>query len=318
MLFEEIIQKENSDIMYDRWSRYRNGLTSYILKTIEAFYIREALRKKRQLKLKKGQMFMPDSAEKPTLAIWGAGGLNDIDAALLAERLRLVLIDDNLEAVGRACKKYGLPEDVVCIDMKFWDIPAEKYHMLEDLMSEGVEVDIISRYLREIFDKMHICNFDGLPKFDFSVVSGLASQLNARLWRLVRSFPGYEALEPILREYNLFAVNRLFSCVESVTGKLSIWGYEVLSSPESSGILTVCEAENELWHEVINSMPRDVFWKNLTEVSIEGSVQLDKLICESYVNEKKSVLNGASFLWPFSDRKDYMMRFVTTYNEEEM
>ena len=86
MDYYKMIASENTDSMYEKWSEYRNELTDYIIEGIEHLHIRRKLAdtgKRRIYGEYNIETIVAEKVNRPTLAIWGAGGCNDIDIVRL-------------------------------------------------------------------------------------------------------------------------------------------------------------------------------------------------------------------------------------------
>ena len=184
MIYEKMIETENSDPMRTAWTDYRQTLTSYVLEGIESYYRRAHLARQGKLR---DQAFTLEAdvplEAKPVVAIWGAGRCNDLDLEMLAPYVRFVLIDRTMEDIQAARARYGLSEaQCVCVDLRFWEIYEEEERFFETLLANGDDLHL-SEYLRQVMESVaeQQPTFAGYEKaFDFSVVCGLASQLNAR------------------------------------------------------------------------------------------------------------------------------------------
>ena len=88
MIYEKMIETENSDLMRAAWTDYRQTLTSYVLEGIESYYRRAHLARQGKLR---DQAFTLEAdvplEAKPVVAIWGAGRCNDLDLEMLAPGL---------------------------------------------------------------------------------------------------------------------------------------------------------------------------------------------------------------------------------------
>ena len=220
-----MIETENSDPMRTAWTDYRQTLTSYVLEGIESYYRRAHLARQGKLR---DQAFTLEAdvplEAKPVVAIWGAGRCNDLDLEMLAPYVRFVLIDRTMEDIQAARARYGLSEaQCVCVDLRFWEIYEEEERFFETLLANGDDLHL-SEYLRQVMESVaeQQPTFAGYEKaFDFSVVCGLASQLNARFAGLLqlygkdlRRLPRTAAM---MKEMNVQAAGRLMDAIMVTT-----------------------------------------------------------------------------------------------------
>lgn len=206
-MYFEMIKTEDTDSQYDNWKTYRDDLTKFIME---------------EARLCMDEDY--DYAEKKVLAIFGAGGCNDIDIKRLSEHFRLVLIDRDIEKINYARNRFGINEqDCICVDLKFWDIEDHDYVIFEELLQEQ-NISELEKYLTHITETMVVHSYKDLPKFDISVVVSIASQLNVRFAALAEHY-GYD-IEEILRPMNQIAVKRMMVAARKMTKDMVIFGYE--------------------------------------------------------------------------------------------
>ena len=153
MIYEKMIETENSDPMRTAWTDYRQTLTSYVLEGIESYYRRAHLARQGKLR---DQAFTLEAdvplEAKPVVAIWGAGRCNDLDLEMLAPYVRFVLIDRTMEDIQAARARYGLSEaQCVCVDLRFWEIYEEEERFFETLLANGDDLHL-SEYLRQVME----------------------------------------------------------------------------------------------------------------------------------------------------------------------
>ena len=236
MKIYELLESENTDMLYDRWSDYRKELTEYII-----------------------EKFAKDSApEKPTLAIWGAGRSNDINLEELSRYFKLVLIDCDKSKPEAAIKKYKLSdEEAVAADLFFYDISLDRYEEYEELLMTGASVAEVHEFLSELLHEAVSTDLELLPSFDYSVAIGLSSQMNARLAALLYLYKeNYskdeaEEIADHIRIMDKEAVRRLYKIVTVTTAKHIMWGYETIIL-ESNCNLNI-EANEYLKKYILNS-----------------------------------------------------------------
>ena len=306
MTYEQMITTENTDERYEAWSTYRNALTDYIISGIEHYYRKAKIQSLgvRRLPGNVGlEQLLEEQATKPVVAIWGAGGGNDIDLPRLAKYFKLVLIDHNLEQVKRTCKRFGLTEEqCVCVDLQFWDITDDDYKMLEAMLQDGCSDADIESYMNEIILHMQTHEYVKLPKFDFSICVGLSSQLNSRLAMLLTLHNRGMELVDYMNELNAIAVEKLADTVYVMTRHAIMYGYEVTQlKPTEKMLADLLTYEPEEW------VQKDVWPPHDLTTNISGNDNLSEWICASI---KESVLEPQDYetiVWPFAYNKHYIM-----------
>lgn len=328
MFYEEIKKTENSDLMWEYWQEYRNKLTNLIISNIESFNIKKELIKNKAIRLDNScskEMFL-SGTKKPTLAIWGAGGCNDIDIERLSDFFQLVLIDCDAASVNSAIEKYNVNEVCRYIDLKFWDISDDEYNLFEAMLIDGVEIETIREYLLELSDKMAYYSHEAFQGFDYSVVVGLTSQLNARFMALMEIYSDEERLKGknikriysrkdkeeikcVIDDINKKAVKKTFDLVNSITNNLVLYGYEIDWSDKMhcERLSDKCKNINDECEENNNRLP---VWaeKNLT--CIMGARELETEIIEALKKQKRRLFDCKGLIWNFTPKKEYLMLIV--------
>ena len=311
MDFEKMIQSENTDCLYDDWESYRNELTNYIISSIEDYY-----RKKKLTELKERHFYikynMKDICKElgysPTLAIWGAGGCNDIDIAKLSKYFNLVLIDHNVEMIENAKKRFGLSDEkCICTDLKFWDISKEDYLMFDALLKDNVSKSDIEMYIKDLVINMPDIDYKHIPHFDFSVMVGLASQLNSRFAALIHLNKYPYDLTNFFGKLNELAVNRLIKAVYEMTNNMFIAGFETRlietgTYKDKNGYIELLNEKREIDSSLDNYQQ---FSYMETEIAgndylIEG---LRRLVSGEYI----TFLSEKYLWWNFLVEKNYIM-----------
>lgn len=332
MFYEEMKKTENSNAMWDFWQTYRDELTTIILSNIESYGVKKELTEKKMRRLSgsvsKESFLYAD--RKPTLAIWGAGGCNDIDVKKLSEYFQLILIDCELDRVEDAVKRYDTSDSCKCVDLKFWDVSDDEYHMFEAMLRDGTDVKEIGEYLLEISEKMLSYNHEKFCGFDYSVIVGLASQLNARFMALFdiycdeKNFSNVSVkkiyseeektyIAGVVMAMNQKAVKAMFDMAIKLTNKLIIFGYEALSSEMSDDetLEEICKNINDEREEKIhaNHLPE---WIENSGTEIMGCRELEEEI-KSVLKKKNEIklFDYKGIIWNFTPVKKYLMLSVT-------
>ena len=320
MFYDSMIKTEKSDDMYEAWQEYREELTDTILSYIEGYHIKRELLVNKNIRLSRDYGIKDVVAKmdkKPVLAIWGAGGCNDIDVKKLSKYFKLVLIDHQLDVVTEAIKRFNLPQDTAAMDMKFWDVSDDEYRMFEALLADG-EPEEIKDYVEEITNKMPVYNLGIEKLFDYSVVIGLASQLNARFMALAQKYQNIDLdyMAGLVGDMNKKAVDALWNSVSTMTKNLVIYGYEADYLDKSTNEYSMEELSynkehvNEEAEEKIylGEIP---YWIDENLTHIMGSRELERKIKSAKETEDYNVIsNCRSLIWNFTIRKSYLMLMV--------
>lgn len=315
MRYEEIIQTEDTDCLYDMWREYREDLTEYIIASVEHDYIRRQLREEAILRPKKTyniEEMLKAQKEKPVLAIWGAGGCNDIDIVRLSGCFRLVLIDRDVEKIKAARMRFGLGEqECLCVNLHFWNIEHEDYKLFEAMLCDQERYEVVEAYLRKMTEDMYTPDYTALPDFDYSVVVGLASQLNVRLAAMADVYGAYGMLAGVLREMNDAAVHRLMEAVEHMTQRQIILGYELqnvsMNSEEEAERLRLCLDEEREYADFVSN-----------RVLIAGNDVLERYVRMQIETKRWNILCHRALLWRFSRRKRYLMLNLTLVRQGDL
>lgn len=313
MKYEEIIQTEDTDCLYDMWRDYRENLTEYIIASVEHDYIRRQLREEAILRPKKTyniEEMLKEQNGKPVLAIWGAGGCNDIDIVRLSSYFKLVLIDRDLEKIKAARQRFGLREqECLCVNLHFWNIEHEDYQLFEALLYDKEKKEVVEAFLRKITGDMYTPDYKELPDFDYSVVVGLASQLNVRFAAMADIYGMYGMLADVLHEMNELAVHKLMDAVEHMTQRQIIFGYELqnvsMNSEEEAENLRLSLDEEMGYARSVSN-----------HVMIAGNDVLERYICLQIEREGWNILCHKALLWHFSQKKKYLMLNLTLVRGE--
>lgn len=315
MHYEEILETEDTDGLYDAWSGYRAELTEYIMNSAEHHHIRRELNRTGALRL--SGAYHKEEKEKPVLAIWGAGGCNDIDIVGLAKHFKLVLIDRDADKLIHARARFGLEEpECLCVNLHFWDISHEDYELFEALLAEESETGVLRDYLMDLGGLPP--EYGTLPSFDYSVVVGLASQLNVRLAVLARMYGRYDELREILDELNRLAVHRLLGAVRQMTAGAVILGYELVNLRDcytkETAVEDMLSRLNEESEYIAAENEKKSFFDCVgMHSSIAGNEFFEEGIREWISDNVFQILCHRAVLWNFSGHKAYVMLNVTLY-----
>ncbi len=332
MFFEEMKKTEDTEDMRSYWREYREKLTDVIISQAECFHVKKELVEKKKLRLSKNQEVKGLILDqKPTLAIWGAGNCSDIDVERLSQYFQLVLIDCEMDKINKVSNESNFVHGCRCIDLKFWDVTDEDYCMFEAMLMDGTDVETIGEYLMELCNKMHSYNYNEFDGFDYSVVVGLASQLNARFMALLEMYCSEEKLKGrnvkkiysvnerlyltgIVNELNKKAVEVMFELVERLTHNLIIHGYEGAVDGREDFLHELSDDINEKWRgeRIISEL---LNWMDCNRTKIMGAFELEGSIISLLKNASKNILfDFQSLVWNFTPEKNYLMMFFVLEN----
>lgn len=326
MIYEKMIETENSDPMRTAWTDYRQALTGYIFDGIESYYRRTHLAKQGKLRDQNFTMEADMPLEsKPVVAIWGAGRCNDLDLHMLAPYVRFVLIDRSMEDLQRTRERFELSEAAcACVDLGFWEIYEEEERFFETLLVKADDLHL-SEYLRQVMDSVleQEAGFkDYTNLFDFSVVCGLASQLNARFAAMLEIYGKHLQSLPrtaaMMKEMNLQAAERLWNAI-SVTTKHAVFAANEMCAavPEKEDRLTdYAQIWSEEWEHKIALQGDEQ--KHTWEVEgiscqVAGSREFEHQIIQAQKNGQMELRHRCGMVWPFSEEKYYFMDVLTAY-----
>ncbi len=295
MNYQRMIKTENTDSKYQDWREYRSQLTGYIQSCLQENCL-------------KGSW----------VAIWGAGGCNDIEISELAKEYKLLLIDQDTEKLYQVRKRLGLDTGICKVaDVGFWGIYDDDYEMLEALLLDGANYEELEVFFVELIKNMPEA-FD-LKKYsvDCSVVVGLASQLNARFAALLHIYKekishiDMEKLLQIISSMNQQATERLYISIRQITKRLVITGYETKG----------CYTQEEAWLE--QEKISKLFEAGLDGgsylsgaegdyITVAGNEFWHSLIYKTIITDKLEDIGRCKLLcWPFSEEKIYPMLMVS-------
>lgn len=316
MTYEQMIQTECTDNQYDAWTDYRREITDYIIDSVQNYYRRRKIVSEKILRISKEygmKQVIDENLKKPVLAIWGAGGGNDMDLPRLAKYFRLVLIDRDTELLKRTVKRFGLDEKMcACVDLSFWDISHDDYKMIEAMLKDDVPDAGIMKYIEELVQSMHRPDYSKLPHFDFSVCVGVASQLNVRLSMLMTFYGRTNQLAEYMHILNKKAVEQLWRTVDVLTNNMIIYGYEIRDIGTDNMMQTEMTVRDEIyeinqdyedWLEQPVWPPYDLY------TTIAGNEHLTEKLTKAIAAEQVAARQFKTFFWPFTDLKAYVMVF---------
>lgn len=319
MIYEKMLQTENSDSLRTAWTEYREKLTGYVYNCVEDYYRRVYLAASGKLRSHTFSLpqYLADTDTKPVIAIWGAGRCNDIDLKRLAEIAKLVLIDREIEWVEQAKKRYFLTdEQCVCVDVGFWEIYEEEEQFFEKLLLQGDD-EHLSLYLKQLMDSIS----EQIPEyleygklFDFSVVCGVASQLNARFAAMLHIYEtdrkAYPKTVEMLRRMNHQASKKLYDAVAETTKTFLICANELYAGlPQKVDVLSeYADQWTEDWEMHLHTKEiksSDDFCQ------VAGSREFIQEIERSQREGSLELRHRCGMVWPFSQEKCYLMDVLT-------
>lgn len=320
MRYKEMIATEDTTQMYDAWASYRGQLTNYVSDGVEDFYRKQYLLRTGKLRAEgfSLEMELTHIGEKPVVAIWGAGNCSDLDLYQISRIAKLVLIDREVDRTKKARDRYGLTEtECACIDLGFWEVYEEEERFFADLLEQGADDLHLSQYLDNLThtiteQKRIMQKMDKL--FDFSVVSGLASQLNARFYGLLhiygRNLQKLPQVTASLLRMNENASASLYDMVVQTTKNAVFCGNELMAAEAAQADVLSALADD--WSEVCEEALSDgnaCYAKDRCEVS--GSREILQIIEDRIASGENRIMHRAGMVWPFSLNRYYFMDVLT-------
>lgn len=326
-MLDKLIESENTDNLYEAWSEYRKALTSDIEDSILHHLTKHKLiveKKKRlsdEYSIKQAvEDFIAEKGRKPMLAIWGAGGCNDVDISRLSEYFSLVLIDRDIEATERAREKYNVSA-CACIDIKFFDITYDEYRLVEAMLQDGCTDKQIEEYIMGVVNNMLPPDTKKLPDFDYSVAVGISSQLVARLNALFCAYNAGDRFEKLLKKLSDKAVEKMFNIIDATTDSLIIYGYELCSYDESvdqNTIKIISEALSEEfmvekideWIKIEGDKIRFPDRMGLRSDVVGNQRLIDRIMEKNVLQGKYTLIDRKTEVWPFTFYRKYLMHIM--------
>lgn len=319
MIIDELIKNECTIDMKAAWREYRDKLTEFIIGSVENYELKRWLKKNKRVREAMdfsmeeiARRYEMESGAKPTLAIWGAGCLCDIDISVLAKYFRLVLIDRDICNIEKARSDAGLGKNVcACIDIKFFDITYDEYEMFEAMLQDGCSKAQLEEYILEIIEEDNCC-YNG-ASFDYSVCVGVASQLVSRLAALSYRYGRLGELESLLRRLSGFAVERLLDALLDCTKMGIIAGYEMNEVYVSSTEFEKLGNRKDYLNDTIHEYKADGSLKRILEdnnfsSSVTGNSELIDCIKNALSDKQiKTIMDGIVLEWPFTKEKHYLV-----------
>ena len=297
MNYSNMIKTEDTASMYHYWSEYRQNLTAYIINGLKEY-------------CRKGSC----------VAIWGAGGCNDIEIMELVKDYKLLLIDQDTAKLEQLRERLGLSMDICrVVDVGFWKLSDEDYEMFQALLMDGASYDELKLYFQDVINNMQQPISLENYSVDCSVVVGLASQLNARFVALLHLYKeklSHIAMEDILgiiSNMNQLAVERLFVSIRQITRTLIITGYEScgcysIEDMESYGARLSQAFEEGIYGGSFLS-ERDT---EAAYIRVAGNEFWHRLIKKALIMDKLEDVGMCRVLnWTFTKEKFYPMLMVT-------
>lgn len=326
MIYEKMVQTENSDCMRETWRVYRQWMTEYVRSGMEQFYHRRHLAENK--KLRDADFTLEQYLEterKPVVAIWGAGRCNDLELATLSRYADLVLIDRETDWIMQARERAGLTEaQCRCVNLDFWEIYEEEEQHFEKLLIEADDSHMAA-YLQQVTQSVASSETEikeGVDLFDFSVVCGLASQLNGRFTGLFQAY-GLEAQKyprtvSALKEMYVQGAAALFEAVQTTTRSVVFTANELYAVPaaKDGAVQADMEQYDAEWEELLATQGAGIPEENRKTENlchVTGSGEFLQRIEQAWREKSLSIEHRCGRIWPFSDEKHYFMDVLTAY-----
>lgn len=324
MLYESMIETENSDAMRHAWREYRNTMTAYILDGMAHAYRKCYLAEQGKLRASDFSLerYVAQLDKKPVLAIWGAGLCNDIDLAVLADYADFVLIDRREDWMEAARSRYNLTEkQCKCVNLGFWEIYEEEELYFERILKTGDDTHL-SEYLQQLLYSVRTQQpaYETRKKsFDFSVVFGLSSQLNARFAGLMQLYgkdmEQFPKVKATLQAMNQSAAEVLRQALTDTTKTAVICANELhADKPEREALLWERAQDwSEQWEEIILEHTQAYASEDCYVAgSREFLAELEKGVQEGSME----MVHRCGTVWQFSPEKYYVMDVLTLQVKE--
>lgn len=295
MNYFNMIKSEDTDNRYEAWGKYRQELTTYIKTSLQ------------------------DSCSKDSwIAIWGAGGCNDIEIIELAKSYKLLLIDQDVDKLYQVRERLGLNSDNCKVaDVGFWNISDDDYEMFQALLFDGADFDELECFMTELVEKMTPAIDLSTYSVEGSVVVGLASQLNARFAALLHinkdkiAHIPMERIIKLLNHLNSIAIEKLYISVRQITKKLIISGYELESCYNKEQCKDVSKRVEATFEEGVYG---GLFLSGDEEsfVKVAGNEFWHRILYKAIIMGKLEDAGRCQIIcWPFTKDKYYPMLLVT-------
>ncbi len=295
MQYLDMIKQENTDTKYHAWSDYRKELTDYITKALAP-------------NIKKGSW----------IAIWGAGGCNDIDILTLAKDYKLLLIDQDVEKLSQVRNNLGLSPDLCkVVDVGFWSITDDDYEMFQALLMDGADISDIEKYFQDLIENMPEPINLSKYKVECSIAIGLASQLNARFAAMLQlnknsiKHLDISRINALLNHMNSLAAERLYISIRQLTANMLITGYEadVCYNQADAGL---SKEKLEAVFDSGTNGGKFLSGNEKNHIKIAGNEYWHNIIYKTILMDKLEDIGSCRIInWPFSENKIYNMLMVS-------
>lgn len=319
-MLDRLIGSEITDLNRESWTEYRNSLTEYIIDSIRHRELKRKLKATGRLRDKSYSIeelvntYVANNGVKPSLAIWGAGGCNDIDIERLSKYFRLILIDRNLTQLEKVREQHKFSNtDCACIDIKFFDVSYSDYEMFEAMLLDRCSKEELINFLEEIVDKAIIDN-ELMYKVNYSLAAGLASQLVSRFAALAYSYGRLEELKEKLHEISNLAVESMHQTIVNMTESLIIYDYEINSIKDINSNIEELKLHLKEQIEEISCEEgiNQVIYNEIMSSEVEGNQHLVEILRKHFLNDNRfDILDIDICVWPFSKDKSYIMSMLS-------
>lgn len=326
MIYEKLVETENSDCMRETWRAYRQWMTEYVRSGMEQFYHRRYLAENKKLRAADFTLERYLEGERrPVAAVWGAGRCNDLELATLSRYADLVLIDRETDWTLQARERAGLTEaQCRCVNLDFWEIYEEEEQHFEKLLMEADDSHMAA-YLQQVTQSVaasgtEAVNGDAL--FDFSIVCGLASQLNGRFTGLFQAYglevQKYPHTVSALQAMYEQAADALFEAVRTTTKFAVFAANELYAVPAAKDDVVQADIEqyDAEWEELLATQDMGMAvedWPTGKLCHVAGSREFLQRIAQAWQENRLAIGHRCGRIWPFSDEKHYFMDVLTAY-----
>lgn len=326
MIYEKMVETENSDCMRETWAAYREWMTEYVRFGMEQYYHRRYLTENK--KLRDADFTLEqylETGRRPVAAVWGAGRCNDLELETLSRYADLVLIDRETDWTMQARERAGLTEaQCRCVNLDFWEIYEEEEQHFEKLLMEADDSHMAS-YLQQVTQSVAASGpvaMAGEDLFDFSVVCGLASQLNGRFTGLFQAYgldvQKYPRTASALQEMYAQGADALFGAVRATTRIAMFTANELYAFPAAEDDVVEADIEryDAEWEELLGTQAMGMSaeeWQTRKLCHVVGSREFLLRIEQAWQESTLAMKHRCGRIWPFSDKKHYFMDVLTAY-----
>lgn len=256
-IYDSVYNSYKLDNTFENWKEYRERVTDFIIK---------------------------HTIPGKTIAIFGVGRADDIDIKRLYEHLgNITLIDIRKEDIDEAVIKYDL-KDKQGVNIKYMDllgIAKEEYldiinicrsdmKRMKQFFSPLATAPKIVAKMHEIYDRINAERVDfGEEHFDYTVMIGVHSQLNAfieNIWRqfLLATGKTDNMVATCAQEENDILIPRINEALLNITDEISFIGLELFENGRNCTVQGAMQAGIDINRRIEEKeIVNDVCWQDV-------------------------------------------------------